>query len=652
MCGITGFTHCYNELPAGVFNNALKSIAHRGPDQQAGHTSQFASLGTARLRIVDLENGDQPIHSIDRRFTIVFNGEVYNHNELRTRLIARGHTFRTRTDTEVVLNAWLEWGNDAFHRLRGIFAAAIWSEQDRRLILVRDRMGVKPLYYLLHNRDIFFGSELKTILAHPAVPRKIDLDGLNCYLGLNYVPGSHTLVQGITKLRPGHLLEWRQGDMAILPWLQPARETHAPATLDEAAEELDPLLHQAVAEQLPAEVEAGIWLSGGMDSSTIAHYAAQHSAEPLRTFSITFNGQPFDESGYIRSISEHYGTRHTDFDLNENSGLAETILDMAYHSDEPGADAGAIPVWYLARITKPSATVALCGEGADELFGGYLTYQANRYHRVAAQLPASLLNSARRAANLLPASDEKIGFDYKLKRFLEGATLSPAEAHVFWNGTFNRQQLRSLFRFANQHTLANLLAPFQQGNSLERFLEFDCAYSLPDSLLYKVDRMSMAHAVEARPPFLDDRIVDFACRLPFRFKINGSANKIVLRALMKNKLPQAVLSHPKIGLDVPIHKWFRGSLEPLLYDYLNQDSIHQTGLFNWPVLAKMLDEHKNRKANWGYHLWGILTLMLWIKTWKIETPEDLSWPAPSLCKSTSADYPSYWPPLSSSAPTP
>ncbi len=652
MCGIAGFTHCYNELPGGVLNSALQGIAHRGPDHQAGHSTQFASLGAARLRIVDLDNGDQPIHSVDRRFTLVFNGEVYNHDELRAQLIGRGHTFRTRTDTEVVLNAWLEWGNEAFQRFRGIFAAAIWSAQERRLLLVRDRMGVKPLYYLLHNRDLYFGSELKAILAHPAVPRTIDLDGLNCFLGLNYVPGPHTLVQGITKLRPGHFLEWHDGKIATRSYLPPPRATHAPATLGEAAEELDTLLHQAVAEQLPAEVAAGIWLSGGMDSSTIAHYAAQHSAEPLRTYSITFNGNSFDESGFIRSISEHYGTRHTSFDLNEHSGLAETILDMAYYSDEPGADAGAIPVWFLARLTKPTATVALSGEGADELFGGYLTYQANRYHRYAAHMPAMLLNSARRVAGLMPASDEKIGFDYKLKRFLEGATLPPAEAHVFWNGTFSRQQLRSLFRFANQHTLANLLAPFQYGDSPERFLEFDRAYSLPDSLLYKVDRMSMAHAVEARPPFLDDRIVDFARRLPHHFKIHGTANKIVLRELMKNKLPQAVLNRPKIGLDVPIHKWFRGVLEPLLYDCLNQEAINQTGLFNWPVLAKMMDEHKMRKANWGYHLWGILTLLLWIRTWKIETPAPLAWPAHSPGKSTSADHSSYWPPLSSSASTP
>jgi asparagine synthase (glutamine-hydrolysing) len=352
----------------------------------------------------------------------------------------------------------------------------------------------------------------------------------------------------------------------------------------------------------------------------VLHYAAQKSPTPLRTFSITFRGKSFDEGRYIRSVSEHYGTQHTELDLNEDVDLADTIREMAFFSDEPGADAGAVPVWYLAKMTRPTATVVLTGEGADELFGGYLTYKANRYRRASALMPRPMLRAALRCAQGLRASNEKIGFDYKLQRFLQGSLLSPEAAHVFWNGTFSEDEKRRLFRFANAAPLAELLNRMQPGRSLERFLDFDQHYSLPDALLYKVDRMSMAHSVEARPPFLDDRIVDFAARLPERFKIHGKQTKLVLRHLMRDTLPPSVLKRPKIGLDIPIHEWFRGFLRPLLAESLNQTAIEESGLFDWPAVKAIIETHQSRQANWGYHLWGLLTLMLWMKRWKIETP--------------------------------
>ncbi|WP_109487083.1 asparagine synthase (glutamine-hydrolyzing) [Occallatibacter savannae] len=649
MCGIVGFTHCFRSLPAEVLTDALASLVHRGPDRQAGFTTSHVSMGAARLRIVDLDHGDQPMHSDDGSCTIVFNGEIYNHHALREELKRLGRRFRTECDTEVVLNGYLEWGNDCFRRLRGMFAVALWVEPEQRLVLARDRAGIKPLYYKIQDREIFFGSELKCIFAHPRVQRRLDLRALNCFLSLNYVPGPLTLVEGITKLMPGNLLEWKHGSVSIESYVPATRAGQSPRNLEEASEELDMLLRESVSEEVAAEVPMGIWLSGGLDSSTVLHYAAEHSIAPLNTFSITFRGKSFDEARYIRSVSEFYGTNHTELDLNEDLDLADIIQEMSYYSDEPGADAGAVPVWYLARMTRKSATVVLTGEGADELFGGYLTYQANRYRRGANAVPRPLLRGALRCARILKASNEKIGFDYKLKRFLQGALLSPEAAHVFWNGTFSEDEKRALFRYADAGPLAELLGQMRPGKSVERFLDFDQRYSLPDALLYKVDRMSMAHAIEARPPFLDERIVDFASRLPADFKIRGKETKVVLRHLMRTRLPRTVLKRPKIGLDIPIHEWFRGVLRPLLLENLNESSFENTGLFDWPTVRTLIDEHHNRKANWGYHLWGLLTLTLWMKRWEIEVPVETQQMVTSPIGPASEESSLLWQPASYSA---
>jgi asparagine synthase (glutamine-hydrolysing) len=624
MCGILGYTHNSRELSPGVLKAGIAALVHRGPDQQGSFESPQISLGATRLRIIDIEGGDQPMQSADGDAIIVFNGEIFNHAELRAELQSGGVAFRSHCDTEVVLQAYLIWGAACFTRLRGMFAVAIWIASKRRLVLARDRMGIKPLYYTVQNGELSFGSELKCIFANPDVPRRIDLAGLNCYLSLNYVPGPHTLVEGISKLMPGCVLNWQDGQLTTASYVTRTQPGGAPESLDAACEELDDLLTKSVREQLVSEVPLGMWLSGGLDSSTVLHYAANLSPKRLKTFSVTFRGRSFDESRYIHQVSQSHGTDHTEFDLNETADLADVIGELAYYSDEPSADAGAVPVWYLSRITRKDVTVVLSGEGADELFGGYLTYKADRYNRYFSLVPRSLRRAALGIARSIPVSDEKIGLDYKIKRFLEGSLLSPEAAHLFWNGTFTEAEKREFFRFANARPLTGILADMHPKHSreghLERFLDFDQRYSLPDGILYKVDRMSMAHAVEVRPPFLDDRIVALAARLPQSYKISSFGTKLVLRRLMQSKLPPDVLSRPKIGFDIPIHQWFRGVLRRLLLDTLNERTIAESGLFNWPDVRRIIDEHLDRKANWGYHLWGLVTLMLWMKRWKIETP--------------------------------
>jgi asparagine synthase (glutamine-hydrolysing) len=560
--------------------------------------------------------------SPDRDVVIVFNGEIFNYRELRAELEAEGFAFATRCDTEVVLNAFLRWGTGCFARLRGMFAIALWKQSERQLILARDRMGIKPLYYYLDDREICFGSELKCIFAHADVPRRISTASLNCFLSLNYVPGPFTLVEGILKLMPGHFLEWRGGRASTHSYLSPALVQPQPRSMEEACEQLDDHLTKAVGEQLVADVPVGVWLSGGLDSSTMLHYAAKAHAYQMRTFSITFRGRSFDESRFTQQVSRYYGTRHTELDLTPDAGLADVIEQIAYYSDEPSADAGALPLWFLAHMTKGKVTVVLTGEGADELFGGYLTYKANRYNQAARKIPAALRRAALWGARRLPVSDEKIGFEYKLKRFLEGSLLSPERAHVFWNGTFSEEEKRALFLYADSRPMAGVLGGMNSRHGLQGYLDFDQHYYLPDDILYKVDRISMAHSLEVRPPFLDPRVVDFANQLPAHYKLRGTKSKYILRQLMKDKLPGAVLRRPKIGFDVPIHEWFRGELRELLLDTLSPDAVAGTGLFDLSFVDNLLRRHLERKANYGYHLWGLMTLLIWMKRWNIEAPQE------------------------------
>src|SRR5262249_43131866 len=371
--------------------------------------SDDVSLCAVRLKIIDLSGGDQPIVSDDTNAVIAFNGEIYNHAELRRELESLGHRFHTHCDTEVVLHAFRQWDTQCFARLRGMFGVALWTDSQKRLVLARDRVGIKPLYIYRRGEDVYFGSELKAILEHPDVPRVLDTDALEHYLCLNYVPAPQTLVKGIEKLLPGYFLEWRNGRTRIEPWWKLEFRPRSSWSLGAAKEELDGLLKDAVREHLVSDVPLGIWASGGLDSSTVLHYAAASSPQRLKTFSVSFEGRSFDESRYFRQMARLYDTDHYEFDLSPDQELESAIEDFAWYSDEPGADAGALPFWFLSRMCRRHVTVALSGEGADELFGGYLTYVADRLVRSMRLVPCAarrmLLHALRKC---WPVSDDKI----------------------------------------------------------------------------------------------------------------------------------------------------------------------------------------------------------------------------------------------------
>jgi len=582
--------------------------------------SKTASLGATRLKIIDLGSGDQPISAAGT--TIVFNGEIYNHLELRAELEKLGHRFVSHCDTETVLHAFLEWDTACFSRLRGMFAIALWTERDHRLVLARDRMGIKPLFFARNGEDLFFGSELKAIFVHPEIERRLSLEGLDCYLSMNYVPSPWTLVEGIEKLPPGQWLEWRDGQISTNAyWTLPVPAPHE-RTLEDAKEELDSLLRQSIREHLISDVPLGMWLSGGIDSSTILHYAATESSSRLKTFSISFRGRSFDESDYIRQVANHYETEHEQLDLNPEIDLEGAIEEFAYYSDEPSADAGALPVWFLSKLSKTRTTVSLSGEGADEIFAGYLTHRANQLAKPMQRLPGTLLRLGLGTLRHWPVSDEKIGFEYKATRFLEGSLMSPDRAHVHWNGTFSDAEKHHLLEHrvpgALHRTLRELRSLIRTGDDLSPFLWFDQKYFLPDDILTKTDRMSMAHSLEVRPPFLDHRIVEFSASLPVSLKIRGSEQKVVLKELMKGKLPDSILKRKKIGFDIPAHDWLRGPLRSLLVETVTAGAAEYAGLFHPAAIRTYLQHHLERRTNVGYHLWGLMVLFLWMKKWGIQ----------------------------------
>jgi len=622
LCGITGFTTKNWTAPAERIREATATLIHRGPDQQGVFQSNLFSMGATRLKIIDLDSGNQPILTDDGDTGIVFNGEIYNHLELRTELEKLGHRFTSHSDTETVLRAFLQWDKDCFSRMRGMFAVALWTKSKKRIILARDRMGIKPLYIARIAEDLFFGSELKALFVHPEIDRRLSPQGLDCYLALNYIPSPWTLVDGIEKLSPGEWLEWTDGKISTDAYWRLPFGASSNYTLESAKDEMDSLLQNAVREHLISDVPLGVWLSGGIDSSTILHYATKVSSSQLKTFSISFRGRSFDETEYVHHAAKQYGTDHQELDLTPEEDLRGAIEEFAYFSDEPSADAGALPVWFLSKLCKTKTTVALSGEGADELFGGYLTYRANRLAARARLLPRFISQSALAGFQYWPVSDEKISFEYKVKRFLEGSLMPPARAHVYWNGTFSDAEKNSLLRQKLPSSLNRILAELDglppTPDDLAPYLWFDQKYFLADDILTKSDRMSMAHSVEVRPPFLDHRIVEFAAKLPASLKIRGTRQKFILKELMKDRLPPKILQRKKIGFDIPAHEWLRGPLRSLLIDALHYGAAECGELFRTGVIDTYLRLHLERKANVGYHLWGLLVLFLWMKKWRIQ----------------------------------
>jgi asparagine synthase (glutamine-hydrolysing) len=581
------------------------TLVHRGPDSEGTFVDGGVGLAARRLAIIDLEGGDQPISNEDGTCTVVQNGEVYNYAELTRELERAGHRFRTHSDTEVLVHAYEEWGAGFAERLRGMFAIALWDGLRRRLVLARDRFGIKPLYYRAAGDELSFASELD------ALPRgEVDLDAVEAFLAFNSIPAPLSIFREIRKLPAGHLLTWEDGRIALVRYARPgplpARHREHEADL---AEECRARLADSVRAHLVADVPVGVLLSGGVDSGALAALAARESAEPVRTFSIGFEESSFDELAGARAVAARYGTRHRELVLRPDAALLLPALAAAF--DEPFADSSALPTYLVAKLAAEEVKVALSGEGGDELFGGYYTYVAD----LAAERVGRLAAAARPLVERLPTSTHRLSFDYKAKRFVRAAHLPPLERHHGWKEIFSPDARAALTGHVHMWDpvapLRERFAETEGHELLTRLQDVDLGVYLADDLLVKTDRASMAWSLEARVPFCDTAVADFAFSLPARHKVRGFSKKRLLRKAMEPLLPREVVHGRKRGFSIPAAAWLRGELEPFARETLSADTLRRQGYFEPAAVARVLDDHVAGREDLSRQLWGLLAFTLW-----------------------------------------
>jgi len=625
MCGIAGFSGRGTE---DDLLRMIRQLKHRGPDFQGGWWQQYpheaVGLGHARLSIIDLSSGaNQPFFTADESVGIIFNGEIYNYLTLKDELLKTGrYTFRTTSDTEVLLYLYQEYGEKLFAKINGMFAFAIYDFRTGKTLLARDRMGKKPLHYSVKGDTLVYGSEPKALLQHPLIGKTISPDALNAYLTFEYVPTPYCIYQDIQKLEPGHYLTFENGGVTAKEPFWTIQFNHQPITFETALTRLDELLSDATAIRLMADVPLGVFLSGGLDSSAVAYYAQRNSASRIQTFSIGFQEKSYDEATYARTVAKHLGTEHHEKTLTAQDSL-DLLPGIAAELDEPFADASIIPTYLLSKFTRGHVTVALGGDGADEMLAGYPTFTSDYLRGIYGRMPRLVDSLANRVANLLPVSDDNISLDFKAKQFLKGFQEKPDYTHTLWLGSFSPRQKRQLL---SPDVLAQLTDKTGLG-LIDRHVatlpantsDFDqttyiyyLTYLL-DDILVKVDRASMYNSLEVRAPFLDYRVVDFANSLPESFKRKGLTGKYILKELMRGKIPNDIIDRPKKGFGIPLSQWLRNELRPLCNDLLSETSLKQHGLFNAGYVAQLQQEHFTGKQNHRKLLWTLMVFQQWYR---------------------------------------
>jgi asparagine synthase (glutamine-hydrolysing) len=617
MCGICGLLTPARGGPDPELLGAMSSaLAHRGPDSEGSFVSGPVGLAARRLSIIDLAHGDQPIGNEDGRIQVVQNGEIYNHEELRRELERGGHSFRTRCDTEVIVHLYEEHGPAFAERLRGMFAIALWDARRGRLVLARDRFGIKPLYYREREGGLAFASELKALMRLPDFSRELDPHALESFMAFNSVPGPLTIFREARKLLPGHLLIAEGSGVEIQRFARPR-----PADADsvrrenarELADELRERLRDSVRAHLVSDVPVGVLLSGGVDSAALAALAAEQSPSRVSTFSIGFEERSYNELDAARLVAQRYGTDHHELVLRPDA--AELLPRLAEVFDEPLADSSALPTYLVSELASQHVKVAMSGEGGDELFGGYYTYVADLLAPRIGRLAATL----RPLVDRLPSSSEKVSFDYKAKRFAHGAKLPPLERHHAWKEIFS-DDARAELSMAHRHDGFDPLEVYRErfaetegGELLARLQDVDLGIYLVDDLLVKTDRASMAHSLEARVPYLDAEVADFALALPTSMKVRGFSKKRLLRRALAPLLPRAIVRGKKQGFSIPAAAWLRGELEPFARDVLSPEALNRQGVFRPEAVRAVLDAHVQGREDLSRQLWGLLSFTLWFE---------------------------------------
>jgi asparagine synthase (glutamine-hydrolysing) len=588
-------------------------LVHRGPDSDGLHADGPVALAARRLSIIDLEGGTQPIANEDGSVVVVQNGEIYNYRELRRELERAGHRFATASDTEVLVHAYEEHGDGFVDRLRGMFAIAVWDARASRLLLARDRFGIKPLFYRFAGGSLSFASELKAMLEQPELSREIDPRALAAYLAFNSVPAPMTIFAEARKLPPGSTLAWQDGEIEERRYARPrpveaGRARNGPA--DQLAGELRETLRDSVRAHLVADVPVGILLSGGVDSAGLTALAAGESTEPVRTFSIGFEEESFDELERARLVAGRYGTDHHELVLRPNA--AELLPNLIEAFDEPFGDSSAVPTYLVSELAAGEVKVALSGEGGDELFGGYYTYVAD----LLAPRVGPLAALAAPLVEALPSSDAKVSLDYKAKRFVRGARLPPVERHHAWKEIFTASMRASLLGAGDPgwdpvDLLRNRYAETEGAEPLARLQDLDLGVYLVDDLLVKTDRSSMAHSLELRVPFLDQRVAEFALGLATPLKVRGLSKKRLLRRALAPLLPREIVRGPKQGFSIPLAAWLRGPLEPFARETLSPATIERQSCLDPAVVSATLDRHCAGEEDLSRQLWGLMSFTLW-----------------------------------------
>lgn len=634
MCGIAGYfrsetaierqANGRQSVDRHLIEKMCDVITHRGPDDAGYYAEGGSAIGMRRLSIIDIAAGHQPISNEDGSVWIVFNGEVYNFAELRADLIARGHSFKTHSDTETIVHLYEEMGERCVERLRGMFGFAIWDRRENKLFLARDRAGKKPLHYTLVGETLVFGSEIKSLLQFPGVERQVNHQAISDYLSFGYVPDPLTAFRGIQKLLPGHTMTFQNGRMTTRRyWDFSYGQEHAPAQSESYyAERLRELIAESVRIRLVSEVPLGAFLSGGVDSSTVVAMMARAMDQPVKTFSIGFSEASFDELKYARLTAERYQTDHHEFIVTPD--VCRLVEEIVWHHDEPFADASSIPTYVVSKMAREFVTVVLSGDGGDELFAGYERYLVHQGRQRFERIPGWLRRNV-----MLPLSQALPRATYG-KQFLRNISLEGGARFVdslsYFGAAAKRNLLaaevrRGLNGYDSAAAFEQLFAEPNSADPIERLLYLDSKTYLSGDILTKVDRMSMAHSIEARVPLLDHELIEFVQSIPASLKLRGQTTKHILKQAMGELIPNEIINRPKMGFGVPLRKWLNNELREMLHDTLTDQRARERGLLNPRAVQALLDEHGRGRRDNSLHLWGLLNLELWHRSFIDRQPE-------------------------------
>jgi asparagine synthase (glutamine-hydrolysing) len=634
MCGICGIYNLDLEplKTPGIIDRMSAQIKHRGPDSEGKFLRPHLALAIRRLSIIDLETGDQPLSNETGEISLVFNGEIYNYRELRKDLLKRGHQFKTQSDGEVIAHLYEDKGADFVNRLNGMFAIALWDERANRLVLARDRAGEKPLYYWLQDSTLVFGSEIKTILQYPGVSRRLDPEALSQYFFYGYFPTPRSVFDDIKKLPAAHLMVVENHEMHIKSYWRMKDYLRGPDLVrmswkqeQQVCEELREKLTDASVSRLVSDVPLGIFLSGGIDSSTVVATMSELSPGNVNSFSVSFPQRTFDEGEYADYVARHFNTRHHVLTADDQT-MRSALLTLIDHLDEPMADPAIIPTYLLSCFARQHIKVALSGEGADELFGGYPTYLGARAAEYYLRLPEFLRRQVlERLSEFLPVTSDAVPKGLFLKRFLTHAEKDPAVRHHSWFGMFSAEEIEQLFtpQWAGLHPpivaifnpLSRALDGVRFNDVLAEMLYLDFRMYLEDNLLVKVDRASMACSLEMRTPFLDHRLIEFAAGLPTNLKVRGFRTKYILKKAVEKWLPHKIVYRQKRGFTVPIASWLRNDLQSLMAETLEEGKLKRQGFFNSEYVQQIIGEHCAGVADHRKGLWALLCFQLWYDRW-------------------------------------